>query len=193
MCGEHLREIGQETAQQGSSPHVRGALISSDTIHLTPGIIPACAGSTQPLRERSAETWDHPRMCGEHSLVEPIVNSPPGSSPHVRGAHSQDEHKQRLAGIIPACAGSTRPRPRRQPVVRDHPRMCGEHSLNICGHMRDQGSSPHVRGAHGQDDYSSDAGGIIPACAGSTRSRLDYSRGKWDHPRMCGEHTSKIA
>ena len=30
--------------------------------------------------------------------------------------------------------------------------------------------------------------GIIPACAGSTRSCRRWSRSPGDHPRMCGEH-----
>ena len=32
------------------------------------------------------------------------------------------------------------------------------------------------------------SGGIIPACAGSTRSTTARSPGIRDHPRMCGEH-----
>ena len=30
--------------------------------------------------------------------------------------------------------------------------------------------------------------GIIPAYAGNTRSRAPPNTGRWDHPRVCGEH-----
>ena len=50
------------------------------------------------------------------------------------------------------------------------------------------GSSPHVRGAPSMTDRMTVDTGIIPACAGSTRT---VHRCRWyarDHPRMCGEH-----
>ena len=111
-----------------------------------------------------------------------------GSSPHVRGAHSQDEHKQRLAGIIPACAGSTRSRCVCMVRRRDHPRMCGEHPRSLRSGRVRRGSSPHVRGAPILGRRQSLAVGIIPACAGSTSSRHTKPPQYRDHPRMCGEH-----
>ncbi len=50
------------------------------------------------------------------------------------------------------------------------------------------GSSPLVRGALPCPDLRRQAGGIIPARAGSTaREHLGRDRGQ-DHPRSCGEH-----
>ena len=70
----------------------------------------------------------------------------------------------------------------------DHPRMCGEHkSMAFCvGTLR--GSSPHVRGAHVRTLIVPACGGIIPACTGSTTTSSRTRTGRWDHPRMCGEH-----
>ena len=53
----------------------------------------------------------------------------------------------RQARIIPAYAGSTTGRTGWRPLVRDHPRIRGEHSL--LGHEKGpgEGSSPHTRGA----------------------------------------------
>ena len=53
-------------------------------------------------------------------------------------------------GIIPACAGSTSLAFMRFWAVRDHPRMCGEHSVQIDRDNAIKGSSPHVRGAPGR-------------------------------------------
>ena len=69
MCGEH--ELGDFAAflDQGSSPHVRGALRQTQRQGQRPGIIPACAGSTPTATRPSREPRDHPRMCGEHDTA----------------------------------------------------------------------------------------------------------------------------
>ena len=71
--------------------------------------------------------------------------------------------------------------------------MCGEHDLPTAYMRAVAGSSPHVRGARVTTLMDVPASGIIPACAGSTV----VAGATWgiggDHPRMCGEHTSKIA
>ena len=46
--------------------------------------------------------------------------------------------------------------------------MCGEHVNAEIRRMRNEGSSPHVRGAQLFVDLGDAVGGIIPACAGST-------------------------
>ena len=72
--------------------------------------------------------------------------------------------------------------------TRDHPRMCGEHGIDVCFIDEAQGSSPHVRGAQWVGSHAKYGVGIIPACAGSTRRGGHAIRVKRDHPRMCGEH-----
>ena len=87
-------------------------------------------------------------MCGEHLL--PICRTIPaaGSSPHVRGALLGGVRRDKRAGIIPACAGSTRDAHKPPIEVGDHPRMCGEHFSSQYQDGVVEGSSPHVRGAH---------------------------------------------
>ena len=170
MCGEHDVEAGQFKGYVGSSPHVRGALIRF---------------STKNIGRR-----DHPRMCGEHPKTAEISLVVSGSSPHVRGARHFGVCGKPRVGIIPACAGSTcrASSPRR--CARDHPRMCGEHRA-IHDHLSvNEGSSPHVRGAHLQQHRTVVDRGIIPACAGSTCPLSDCIAPQGDHPRMCGEHMS---
>ena len=116
-----------------------------------------------------------------------------GSSPHVRGALKQDVARLRTAGIIPACAGSTRSTMVFPVDKRDHPRMCGEHGRVVTVNGNVKGSSPHVRGAPAAVVVCHLVRGIIPACAGSTFLSKLSAVGLRDHPRMCGEHVKRLA
>ena len=91
----------------GSSPRMRGARYWHEFCWIIIGIIPADAGSTYKPWRVSAEWRDHPRGCGEHSVIPKLRIVRVGSSPRMRGAHPElvvDEAAQR---IIPADAGST--------------------------------------------------------------------------------------
>ena len=87
MCGEHSLGYGPMTVMSG--------------------IIPACAGSTLSYCGDNLTDGDHPRMCGEHLMVEGVYIATAGSSPHVRGARAPPYRVHKFPGIIPACAGST--------------------------------------------------------------------------------------
>ena len=107
MRGEHHDVAGELGKVRGSSPHARGApyLVS---VSVGPhGIIPACAGSTSPRWSARGSRGDHPRMRGEHVDYEVTPALGEGSSPHARGAQALSRHFAGVAGIIPACAGST--------------------------------------------------------------------------------------
>ena len=153
MCGEHSGPKPAPKGMPGSSPHVRGAHSLYLRQLFADGIIPACAGSTSTIRDVCYRHGDHPRMCGEHDIRRSLPRT--------------------ACGIIPACAGSTPTRPRITNSARDHPRMCGEHSFLSILKMFSMGSSPHVRGAQRGCYQGLRAGGIIPACAGSTQRRCN--------------------
>ena len=188
MCGEHPWSMLRTCAVAGSSPHVRGARRSPTCRKCPPGIIPACAGSTVGWVPCQVWCRDHPRMCGEHRLAVLCVSAPSGSSPHVRGARLHPGAVSAASGIIPACAGSTEDVANVASNVRDHPRMCGEHTSGLTNSRPVTGSSPHVRGAQQGGRLNRSRNGIIPACAGSTISYAILRFDSWDHPRMCGEH-----
>ena len=67
-------------------------------------------------------------MRGEHIAQAIGVSVAQGSSPHARGAHECVELGVNRAGIIPACAGSTREEGHQKTDAEDHPRMRGEHN-----------------------------------------------------------------
>ena len=100
----------------------------------------------------------------------------------------QRDVRDAVAGIIPACAGSTRQITGVIGQPGDHPRMCGEHEAFGTSASKAQGSSPHVRGALRPHPRGFKSRGIIPACAGSTDGCMPLMLALRDHPRMCGEH-----
>ena len=168
MCGEHAKKYSPTTGARGSSPRVRGTPAGPVPDVRAGGIIPACAGNTSSPDASRASSEDHPRVCGEHSEETNTTTTWTGSSPRVRGTPTGALNVTFTTGIIPACAGNTGPVRRRPEAFRDHPRVCGEHTLTgspieIC-----VGSSPRVRGTHQAAGSRVQRAGIIPACAGNT-------------------------
>ena len=192
----------------GSSPRVRGTRSLVAIWVEGGGIIPACAGNTRRRTCRRTRRRDHPRVCGEHltrtfQLMLTVGSSPrvrgtpskavsslstTGSSPRVRGTPSGSLRLLPCRGIIPACAGNTRTCLRTRCIRRDHPRVCGEHLLPMRLFAPISGSSPRVRGTRCADIWCVSDVGIIPACAGNTRTHALRRRRPRDHPRVCGEH-----
>ena len=86
----------------------------------------------------------------------------------MRGTPGLGVPRHNQVGIIPACAGNTRPRSTRRFSARDHPRVCGEHADKVDQQVIDMGSSPRVRGTLDALEVRRLERGIIPACAGNT-------------------------
>ena len=186
--GEHTTVSIAKGEAGGSSPHTRGAPACQRSRLAPPRIIPAYAGSTSTQSRRTRRHKDHPRIRGEHFPTFSITNNAGGSSPHTRGAHRGAAFQGAANGIIPAYAGSTCLSAMQEVCGKDHPRIRGEHRLDIPWPQAMQGSSPHTRGAHSHRKDALGADGIIPAYAGSTLDLgADYMVRK-DHPRIRGEH-----
>ena len=168
VCGEHADRAGRGDVMSGSSPRVRGTPRLDGQAGSRLGIIPACAGNTTCRAAVSPCGWDHPRVCGEHPLSIASRTAVLGSSPRVRGTRYRHIVEVVKDGIIPACAGNTRLTSRVTLSSWDHPRVCGEHFLKLCGTLALTGSSPHVRGTRRKSRLHRGRFGIIPACAGNT-------------------------
>ena len=133
-------------------------------------IIPAYAGNTGLVHVRHSGNGDHPRVCGEHLVSMGSGALPLGSSPRMRGTPPLFRGQQRRRGIIPAYAGNTCRTRSADSTSRDHPRVCGEHMLEIEAVGEIRGSSPRMRGTRVVADNYGLAVGIIPAYAGNTRA-----------------------
>ncbi len=66
--------------------------------------------------------------------------------------------------------------------------MRGEHEYERSSDNVADGSSPHARGARHAVPGDLVGRGLIPACAGSTFSRINFAGSREAHPRMRGEH-----
>ena len=189
VCGEHRPRGYGSRRLPGSSPRMRGAPLTSRQVFSNLGIIPAYAGSTWSARASLGKSWDHPRVCGEHRGSSMSAPRRRGSSPRMRGAPPLPRHSHCGAGIIPAYAGSTRGHAGPARDAADHPRVCGEHRALLYLPAHFSGSSPRMRGARLGDWLAASVPGIIPAYAGSTRTRTRSGPCRRDHPRVCGEHS----
>ena len=85
---------------RGTRPLIRSLLLRL-------GIIPADAGNTEPIGTNQNGARDHPRGCGEHCKETAIQYMPTGSSPRMRGTHTDGPSGSGRHGIIPADAGNT--------------------------------------------------------------------------------------
>ena len=197
VCRDHPRACGEQQVMSaahevrlGSSPRMRGAEQNNSPKGRKRRIIPAHAGSRQPLEVSHRVPPDHPRACGEQGRGTSASPRSTGSSPRMRGAGPEGRVERWPARIIPAHAGSSPPTDSWTSATRDHPRACGEQFAQVAGMSAEDGSSPRMRGAGHVDVLRVREDGIIPAHAGSRTCRRAPSAGRRDHPRACGEQYS---
>ena len=186
--GEHIKSGFSMVKDGGSSPHTRGARFPFQFREPFSRIIPAYAGSTRPCTSTRPSRADHPRIRGEHisALISRLDRL--GSSPHTRGALKGGWRRPEGARIIPAYAGSTRRLSVSRALLRDHPRIRGEHIAAAILSEARAGSSPHTRGAREWSPQIGRRARIIPAYAGSTSGARPWPFCRSDHPRIRGEH-----
>ena len=111
--------------------------------------------------------WDHPRVCGEKTFLEPKGQTRLGSPPRMRGKGCNLARGVRPDRITPAYAGKS--------------------SLLSIVLLPVQGSPPRMRGKdfwHYADNYAT---GITPAYAGKSAQLEGASPLAQDHSRVCGE------
>ncbi len=126
VCGEQLNQPVAHLRLPGSSPRVRGTVISSDPSIGRRRFIPACAGNSSRCSPRTRLGSVHPRVCGEQGATTGNAAFPNGSSPRVRGTGRWKSMFRSTQRFIPACAGNSHNghcKPLSTPV---HPRVCGE-------------------------------------------------------------------
>ena len=180
------------SSSAGSSPLARGLPDSLHVLGREPRIIPARAGSTISTRFVATLDQDHPRSRGVYLRYLGRGVAGRGSSPLARGLLRSEASECRLAGIIPARAGST---PQGRSSIsdrRDHPRSRGVYSLASAVLSAASGSSPLARGLPALVLVDVVVEGIIPARAGSTLFVGPQNYLSWDHPRSRGVYGAKV-
>ena len=171
---------------RGTSPRVRGKLISDALLDLGKRYIPACAGEAPWFTTRATVIPVHPRVCGGSSFVGWLALSGPGTSPRVRGKHEASQARHLINRYIPACAGEARNAKGLSYGLQVHPRVCGGSPPSVAQPPNQAGTSPRVRGKLRRERARRFAEGYIPACAGEACRAASGSRRTGVHPRVCG-------
>ena len=129
VCGEQLLVISIWTRMMGSPPRVRGTGYRLTVGRYFCRITPACAGNSRGHTHFRVPAQDHPRVCGEQKDAFARDFQSEGSPPRVRGTANACSLGYEADRITPACAGNSRSLGRPLPILRDHPRVCGEQRL----------------------------------------------------------------
>ena len=141
---------------------------------------------------QSAPSRDHPRACGEKSMVCPRSDPGTGSPPRMRGKVPDLTKAAGQAGITPAHAGKSRPLGVGRVRSWDHPRVCGEKASLNARIAVPSGSPPRMRGKGAAHLFGDLGQRITPAYAGKRSFCLCLLRPSWDHPRTCGEKVHRM-
>ena len=130
------------------------------------GITPAHAGKSALCAVTACHQRDHPRPCGEKLMRGWFYNGDAGSPPPMRGKVNADNVKQFVDRITPAHAGKSTLDGVSGTDAADHPRPCGEKTINLRITPRTKGSPPPMRGKGLAPCASNGRLGITPAHAG---------------------------
>ena len=126
VCGEKIVCYHYMLCYPGSPPRMRGKEDTGTAWRWLMRITPAYAGKRIPGQKMLVQQWDHPRVCGEKSLLMKLTCFMVGSPPRMRGKVHCD--------CLPEF------------VDRDHPRVCGEKEFQSKTNRQNMGSPPRMRG-----------------------------------------------
>ena len=146
VCGEKAHNIYLLSGRQGSPPRMRGKVRTGCADLTACGITPAYAGKSAIQGRNAYHGRDHPRVCGEKSMVAPSWGPGTGSPPRMRGKVLAALMPTNALGITPAYAGKSSGPLHVNCLGRDHPRVCGEKCLVPVGRRCAGGSPPRMRG-----------------------------------------------
>ena len=167
-----------------SPPRVRGKELRVETCFSHDGITPAYAGKRVSRSRAKTGEWDHPRVCGEKTVIHKNDRIAQGSPPRVRGKVADCGNYTALIGITPAYAGKSCQRLPERSGLQDHPRVCGEKDFEEIQDWREEGSPPRMRGKVCHTDRISSYSRITPAYAGKSARRQAGPPGPAPPPQM---------
>ena len=145
-CGENAMLVTSVATEIGSPPRMRGKLNRSLKRHSRDRITPADAGKTPETVMKWWLEQDHPRGCGENSILRKGRSARLGSPPRMRGKLGSLSRNHVPTRITPADAGKTRYWASFSVDFGDHPRGCGENAFGLSQALSLSGSPPRMRG-----------------------------------------------
>ena len=105
VCGEKAFMAFCRNCAVGSPPRMRGKVCFLGCISVLTGITPAYAGKSYLIGTGLSDTKDHPRVCGEKTVLDLSRLVEQGSPPRMRGKADPPSARFRVHGITPAYAG----------------------------------------------------------------------------------------
>ena len=185
--GEQRATPRPPAACRGSSPRGRGTGLQQTAGWQMGRFIPAWAGNRARIAGNSAAEPVHPRVGGEQTGGSMATTMRAGSSPRGRGTVIHAGFFPRADRFIPAWAGNRTPTDRKTNMSPVHPRVGGEQTAGQRGFLAVPGSSPRGRGTgfspHGADAVPR----FIPAWAGNSSAKPQWTACPPVHPRVGGE------
>ena len=145
-CGEKMTDGENRSALIGSPPRMRGEAPKGAPSRVHIRITPAHAGRSGQHCDSCQEHRDHPRACGEKSVIAMLEDAKVGSPPRMRGEAPMVSRKRLTSRITPAHAGRSYQNTSPLNLRQDHPRACGEKFVASCPTMETTGSPPRMRG-----------------------------------------------
>ena len=133
-------------------------------------ITPAYAGKSVACCRKCDQFEDHPRLCGEKAKRSSILSTSEGSPPPMRGKAPCRTVLPDAIGITPAYAGKRVDLLSCSNRQKDHPRLCGEKSVNLHNFIFHKGSPPPMRGKASKQLKPFLKDRITPAYAGKSNS-----------------------
>ena len=106
-CGENRDGRLHAGTENGSPPRMRGKRSRCAGRKRSGRITPADAGKTGRVRCCYVFDRDHPRGCGENSVIPDHIAVRRGSPPRMRGKPQRHQNMQHMYRITPADAGKT--------------------------------------------------------------------------------------
>ena len=150
--------------------------------------IPAYAGKTSNIPCGTRRQSEHPRVCGENTLLYFALDLEDGTSPRMRGKRVMGIAAKATGRNIPAYAGKTWRSHSRRRWRPEHPRVCGENATEQTANKYQGGTSPRMRGKPMAPPRPPSGGWNIPAYAGKTDQPPSKLLRAEEHPRVCGEN-----
>ena len=191
--GDHLSESPNLSACPGTPPRARGSPFGDrDHRHIL-GNTPACAGITVEHEVSSPYAREHPRVRGDHKAPGPAFALTKGTPPRARGSPAHRVRRRRRRGNTPACAGITAEVTPNRPLPTEHPRVRGDHFVQVDAGASDDGTPPRARGSLLVVRRRGWVLGNTPACAGITGAPSVPMPCRREHPRVRGDHQQPVA
>ncbi len=144
--GERYFQLHPSKRHNGSSPCIRGTPTFTLINTTRSRFIPVHTGNANFILWSDKYLSVHPRAYGERLVVKGLGGCLSGSSPCIRGTHTNTRKYTARKRFIPVHTGNALAGAATGSVTAVHPRAYGERKVNTLSAACVYGSSPCIRG-----------------------------------------------